>query len=122
MAELMDCMVNYFSFTTDRAGIPRQSCCYLVVAGPGPTDDAGVATITTLAAHQGDALCDACQHWFIAHRGGPEAALAQALRHLDAWHEGQRLHKVVSSLRRTPSQAPAWHNEDRRRMDTRLAR
>jgi hypothetical protein len=109
MAELMDCMVNYFSFNdnSNSKGEPYRYYCYLVVAGPGPIDEAGVATISTLAVHEGDKPCDYCQNSFFAPRGGPEAAMAQALLYLDEYHDGQRLRKVMSQFRRTPSQADA---------------
>jgi hypothetical protein len=112
MAELMDCMVNYFSLNNNGAGEPRRFYSYLVVAGPGPTDEAGVATITTLAIHGGDRPCDYCQNWFFAHAGGPKAALERALFYLDAFHDGRRLHKVVSQFRRTPAEALAGLNQD----------
>jgi hypothetical protein len=102
-AEMMDCMVSYFSHNGDSAGPPRRYYCYHLVAGPGPTDEAGVATITTLAVHEGDRPCDYCAKWFFAETGGPEAALARALRYLDAFHDGRRLRRVVSQVRRTPA-------------------
>jgi hypothetical protein len=100
MAELLDCMVNYFSINDSGESPPRFYYCYLVVAGPGPTGEAGVATSTTLAVHSGDRPCESCQKTFFAHQGGPKAALAQALHYLDAFHEGQYLRKVVSQGRR----------------------
>jgi hypothetical protein len=105
MADLLDCMVNYFGLD-DSAAAPRRYYSYLVVAGPGPTDQAGVATITTLAVHDGDTPCDYCQKWFFAPEGGPEAALALVLRYLDAYHEGGRLRKVTSQVRRAPLAGP----------------
>jgi len=102
MAEMMDCMVNYFSFDDNSERVPRRYYCYLVVAGPGPADEAGVAAITTLAVHEGDRPCDYCQSFFFSDTGGPGAAMARALVYLDAHHEGRRLRKVVSQVRRTP--------------------
>jgi hypothetical protein len=112
MAELLDCMVNYFSFNGNSAGGPSRYYCYLVVAGPGPTDETGVATITTLAVHQADKPCDYCTNYFFAPKGGSEAALVRALLYLDAYHERHRLRKVVSPVRRAACQDLAGHDED----------
>ena len=71
MAEMIDCMVNYFGGNGESEGVPRRYYCYLVVAGPGPTDEAGVATISTLAVHEGDRPCDYCTNWFFAPSGFP---------------------------------------------------
>jgi hypothetical protein len=105
MGEMSDCTVSYFGSDCASDGLPRRYYCYLVVAGPGPSAEAGVATITTLAVYEGDRPCSYCQNWFFARSGGPEAAMAQALLYLDAFHQGHRLHKVVSQTRR-PSPAP----------------
>jgi hypothetical protein len=107
MAELLDCMVNYFGFNDTGARVPRRYYCYLVVAGPGPAEESGVATVTTLAVHAGDRPCDYCQSFFFAHQGGPEAALSRALLYLDRYHEGLRLRKAASQVRRTTCQTPA---------------
>jgi hypothetical protein len=104
MAELLDCMVNYFGSDGDCDGVPRRYYCYHVVAGPGPDEGTGVATISTLAVHEGDRPCDYCQNCFFARAGGPKAALARALLSLDAYHDGHRLGKVVSQVRRAPRQ------------------
>jgi hypothetical protein len=101
MTEMTECMVNYFSFDGNSEGVPRRYYCYLVVAGPGPTDQAGVATITTLAVHENDSPCEYCQSCFFADTGGPGAAMARAQLYLDAQHEGRRLRKVASQVRRT---------------------
>jgi len=102
MGEMIDCMVNYFSFNGNSEGAPRRYYCYLVVAGPGPSEGTSVATITTLAVHESDGPCDYCQNCFFAPFGGPPAAMEQALRHLDAYHDGWRLHRVVSAMRTVP--------------------
>jgi hypothetical protein len=104
MGEVMDCMVNYFGHIGDGEGMPRRYYCYLVVAGPGPTETAGVATISTLAVHEGESPCDYCQSCFYAETGGPEAALVQALLYLNAYHDGHHLRRVISQVRRTPAQ------------------
>jgi hypothetical protein len=99
MTQMKDCMVSYFSANGNGEGVPRRYYCYLVVAGPGPMDGAGVATITTLAIHEGDRPCSSCRNCFFAPSGGPEAALALALHYLDAYHQGDRLRRVVSGSR-----------------------
>jgi hypothetical protein len=107
MPEMIDCMVNYFSLNGDGEGVPRRYYSYRVTAGTGPTDEAGVATISTLAVHEGDRPCGYCQNWFFAPRGGPEAALDRALRYLDSFHEGHRLRKAISAARRAPGSFPS---------------
>src|SRR4051812_24120807 len=109
MSEMMDCTVSYFSSNGNGDGSPRRYYCYLVVAGPGPTEESGVATVTTLAVHEEDTPCTYCQNFFFARSGGPEAALAQALLYLAAYHDGQRLEQVVSQPRRAPT-AGARHS------------
>jgi hypothetical protein len=99
MAEMLDCLVNYFSRETSEEGMPRRYISYHIVAGPGPTDMGGVATITVLAAND-EALCQSCKRFHAVRVGGPRVAIDGALRHLDAWHEGQNLRKVQTEIRR----------------------
>ena len=112
MGEMIDCMVSYFGCNGNNEGVPRRYYCYLLVAGPGPTDEAGVATITTLAVHQEDRPCDYCTNWFFAPHGGPEAALARALLYLDAFHHGHHLRRVTSQVRRALCQELVGHSLD----------
>jgi hypothetical protein len=97
MAEMVDCFVNYFSDDTDAEGMPRRYLSYLVVAGPGPIPEGGVATITPLAAHNENEVCDTCERAFAVKQGGPAAALNEALVYLDAYHEG--LQKAQTEIR-----------------------
>jgi len=46
MAEMLDCLVSYFSEDANAEGLPRRYLAYHVVAGPGPTPEGGVASIT----------------------------------------------------------------------------
>lgn len=99
MAELMDCLVNYFSHNADEGGMPRRYYSYLVVGGPGATAAAGVATITPLAVHDGGERGALGQNFHVVKEGGPAAAIAKALHYLDAYHQGERLWKVQTPVR-----------------------
>src|SRR5947209_1615210 len=110
MSQLLDCLVSYFSLNEDAEGLPRRYFCYHIVAGPGPTPEGGVASISTQAVHDGGQPCGYCQMFHAVKAGGPSAALARALAYLDAYHEGDRLRKVQSEIRGlvpTPAVAPA---------------
>ena len=99
MAEMVDCLVNYFSEDTDAEGMPRRYLSYLVVGGPGPIPEGGVATITPLAAYNANEVCESCERAFAVKKGGPIAAVNEALVYLDAYHEGDRLEKVQTEIR-----------------------
>jgi hypothetical protein len=101
MAEMLDCLVSYFSGETTEEGMPRRYFSYHIVAGPGPTDTGGVATITVLAAVNDQALCQSCDRLHAVKTGGPRAAIDRAMGHLDAWHEGEYLKKVRTDIRRS---------------------
>jgi hypothetical protein len=96
---MLDCMVNYFGLDEDeRAGV-RRYFCYHIIAGPGPTPGAGVATITTLAFDEAALPCTYCQKLHTVEAGGPAAALAAALHYLDAYHVHDHLGKTQSDIR-----------------------
>jgi rhodanese-related sulfurtransferase len=99
MAELMDCLVNYFSHNADEAGMPRRYYSYFVVGGPGTTAAAGVATITALAVHDGGERGELGQNFHVVQAGGPRAAIVKAVQYLDAYHQGERLWKVQTPVR-----------------------
>jgi hypothetical protein len=99
MAEMIDCLVNYFSQDTDAEGMPRRYLSYLVIGGPGPIPEGGVATITPLAAYNANEVCETCERAFAVKVGGPAAALDEALIYLDAYHEGDGLEKVQTEIR-----------------------
>jgi hypothetical protein len=99
---MLDCLVSYFSEDTNAEGMPRRYLSYLVVAGPGPGPESGVASITPLAAYAEIEICQTCERVLAVQAGGPAAALDEALVYIDAYHEGNDLRKVQSEVRRTP--------------------
>src|ERR1700758_1844269 len=99
MTRMLDCLVSYFGLDEDRQPGYRRYFCYHVLAGPGPTPGAGVAAITTLAVHSEAERCTSCEHFHTAETGGPEAAVAAAIRYLDAYHEQDHVRKVQSDFR-----------------------
>ena len=102
MAEMLDCLVNFFSGDADAEGLPHRYLSYLIVAGPGPTPEGGVAAITPLAAYDENVVCETCERVVAVKAGGPAAALTEALAYVDAYHEGEGLRKVQSEVRRVP--------------------
>src|SRR5437764_13377207 len=100
MAEILDCFVNYFSADTNDEGMPRRYLSYHVVAGPGPTPESGVASITPLAAYYEIEICAACERVFAVKAGGPAAAMDEALLYMSAYHEADDLRKVQSEIRK----------------------
>jgi hypothetical protein len=107
MTEMLDCLVSYFSEGTSAEGMPRRYLSYLIVAGPAPAPEGGVASITPLAAYDENGICETCDRVFAVKAGGPAAALREALLYMDAYHEGDRLRKVQSEIRRTPARTDA---------------
>ena len=101
MAEMLDCLVNYFSEDSNSEGMPHRYLSYQVVAGPGPTPDGGVASITPLASYDENEICNTCERVLAVKAGGPSAALKEALIYMDAYHESDRLRKVQSEIRST---------------------
>jgi hypothetical protein len=114
MKRLLDCLVSYFGLDEDEQPAYRRYFCYHIIAGPGPTAGAGVASITTVAIYSEAENCTYCQHWHTVERGGPEAALRAALRYLDLYHDGDRLRRVQSEIRGldstpAPDRSPGEH-------------
>jgi len=105
MAEMLDCLVSYFSEDANDEGMPRRYLSYHVVACPGPSPEGGVASITPLAAYDENAVCDTCERVFAVKAGGAAAAIQEALVYMDAYHEGDRLRKVQSEIRSLPARA-----------------
>jgi hypothetical protein len=103
VVEMFDCLVSFFSEGSNAEGMPHRYLAYHVVASPGPSPEGGVASITTLAAYDENGICETCDRVFAAKVGGPAAALDEALVYLDAYHEGDRLRKVQSEIRRVPA-------------------
>src|SRR5262249_4766103 len=58
MAEMLDCLVSYFSEDTNAEGMPHRYLAYHVVAGPGPNPESGVASVTPLAAYDENGICE----------------------------------------------------------------
>jgi len=56
--------------------------------------------ISPLAASDRGGWCVTCEGLHFVEAGGPEAAVAKALRHLDAYHEEDRLRKVQTPFPR----------------------
>jgi hypothetical protein len=96
---MLDCMVNYFGLDEDERPGYRRYICYHIVAGPGPTLGAGVASITTLAISDENERCTYCRHLHAVDTGGPAAALAKAIRYLDAYHGSDRVRRIQSAIR-----------------------
>jgi hypothetical protein len=103
MAEMLDCFVTYFSEETNAEGMPRRYLAYHVVAGPGPTPEAGIASIALLAVYDENEICNTCARVFGVQAGGPGRAMDEALVYMDAYHEGTLLRKVQSEVRRSPA-------------------
>jgi rhodanese-related sulfurtransferase len=99
LSQLLDCLVNYFSYAEDGEGMPSRYFVYHVVGGPGATAGAGVAVVHTLAVYAGGERCESCQDFHVVREGGPAAAIDKALRYLDAFHGGDRLRKVRTAIR-----------------------
>lgn len=124
MNRLLDRLVSYFALDDRERPTYERYFCYHVIAGPGPLAGAGVATVTMLAVHDNGERCTSCQNFHTVKAGGPAAAMAAAVRYLDAYHEADHLQKVQSDTRalgpdptsgaapalQTTSRAPrAWH-------------
>jgi hypothetical protein len=107
MAEMLDCLVSFFSEDTDAEGLPRRYLCYHVIAGPGPSPEGGVASITPMVAYDENEICARCERVFAVKAGGPTAAIEEALLYMNAYHEGDRLRKVQSEIRRVAVRADA---------------
>jgi hypothetical protein len=101
MAEMLDCLVSYYSATAHRDGMPLQYLCYRIVGGPGPTAEGGVAVITLIGA-KNPGESDLYHHLHAVQAGGPRAALTAALNYLDAVHQKDDLARAQTEIRCTP--------------------
>jgi hypothetical protein len=99
MARMLDCLVNYFGLDETEKADFRRYFCYHVIGGPGPTEEAGVATITTLAVFNESERCTYCQTLHTVEQGGPAAAVAKAIRYLDDIHRRMHVQKVQTEVR-----------------------
>jgi hypothetical protein len=100
---MLDCLVSYFGIEENGRPALRRYFCYQVMAGPGPTGEAGIAVVTTLAVHDQTERCTSCQKFHAVETGGPEAAMNAAIRYLDSYHEADHLRKVQSDIRGLPT-------------------
>jgi hypothetical protein len=96
---MLERLVTYFGLDENNQPTFRRFLSYKIIAGPGPTEDSGVASIVTLALSNPADRCDSCQHFHTAAKGGPVAAMASAIRYLDDYHAGEHLQKVESDVR-----------------------
>jgi hypothetical protein len=92
-------LVTYFGLDEADAPTSRRFLSYKIIAGPGPSEDAGLASIITLALSDQRERCGYCQNVHTVEKGGAEAAMAAAIHYLDAYHSGERLRKVESDVR-----------------------
>jgi hypothetical protein len=92
-------MVSYFGLDEEERPTYQRYFCYHIVAGPGPTAGAAVASIMTLSVHDRAERCTYCRNFHTVEAGGPAAALAAAVRYLDAYHERDHVRKVQSDIR-----------------------
>jgi hypothetical protein len=106
MAQILDCLVSYFGLDEQQKPNPGRYYCYHIVAGPGPTAESGVASITTLALSNESERCTYCQTFHLVKTGGPEAAIAKAISYLDDIHQGKHVRKVQSELRGLEEERP----------------
>jgi len=114
MTAMLDCLVSYFGLDENERPGYRRYFCYHILGGSGPTVGTGVAVIRTLALHSESERCTSCQHFHTVETGGPEAAVAAAVRYLDAYHGEEHVRKVQSDLRtlegdRGTQAAPVLH-------------
>jgi hypothetical protein len=112
MMGTLDCLVSYFGIDENDRPTYRRYFCYQVIGGPGPTDGAGVAVVTTLAVHDEADRCTSCQRFHAVETGGAEAAIAAALRYLDSYHEQDHVQKVQSDIRGGKNQEPNSKNQE----------
>ena len=78
MTQMLDCMVNYFGLDEDERPGYRRYLCYHIVAGPGPTEGSGVASITTVAIYDDSERRTYCQHLHAVDTGGPGGGAGQS--------------------------------------------
>jgi hypothetical protein len=107
MAEMLECLVSYCSADTNEEGLPRRYLAYRIVAGPGPNPGGGVASITPLASHDENVICETCERVIAVKAGGPAAAMEEALVYMKAYHESDDLRRVQSEIRSIPARTDA---------------
>jgi hypothetical protein len=99
LRRVLDCVVNYFGSNEDDDRLPRRLFSYHVIGSPGRRPGEGIAAIVTLAVAPESERCTSCQTYHLVKTGGPEAAVAKAIRYLDAYYQGDHVRKVQSEVR-----------------------
>src|SRR5262249_27936904 len=100
MAEMLQCMVNYFGLPMDAQGRPLRFYSYQVIGGPGPVAGSGVSSIPRLAAGHPPEVYPIYQKLHVVREGGPAAAIEKAVRYLDSFHSEDRLKKARTAASR----------------------
>jgi hypothetical protein len=91
-------LVTYYGLNEAGEPTSRRFLSYKVIAGPGPTEDSGLASIVILALSNPSEPRLYYETFHTVEEGGPAAAMAAAIQYLDACHNGQRLQKVESDV------------------------
>jgi hypothetical protein len=99
MAPILDCLVSYFGLDEEQKPELRRYFCYHIIGGPGPEEESGVATLTTLAVYDESERCTYCRTFHAVETGGPVAAIAKVIRYLDDIHRGMHVRKIESEIR-----------------------
>jgi hypothetical protein len=95
---MLERLVTYFGLDEDGKPTSRRFLSYKIIAGPGPQEGSGLASIITLALTDERERCEYCQQIHMVDQGGAAAAMDAAIRYLDAYHHGDRLRKVESDM------------------------
>jgi hypothetical protein len=96
---MLERLVTYFGLDEEGAPTFQRFLSYKIIAGPGPGEDSGLASIIPVAFSNPGERCEYCQNVHAAEKGGAVAAMAAATRYLDAYHGADRLRKVESDVR-----------------------
>ena len=95
---MLNCLVSYFGLDeSERPGYQRYFC-YHVLAGPGPTANAGIASIRTLATREEYEPLTVYQPFHTVESGGPAAAIDAAVHYLDGLHCCDHVRKIQSEV------------------------
>ena len=95
---MLERLVTYFGLDENGEPTSRRFLSYKIIAGPGPSEESGLASIITLSLSNQSDRCDYCQKFHTVENGGAVAAMAAAVSYLDAYHGGDRLRKVESDV------------------------
>lgn len=98
MTRMIDCLVSYFGLDENERPGYRRYFCYHVLAGPGPTAGAGVASIQTVAIRDEYEPRIVPQPFHTVETGGPAAAIEAAVHYLDGLHCCDHVRKVRSAV------------------------